>query len=246
MVNTLNVLRLASVAIGFTALAGSAFAQTAFQAAASVFSGEQDAKALLAISKASVVKDLNPFLKDPRDSASRVVAAFALAMKGVDIDANLARMVEPIKDAHDDKIEELSASRGLAENQVLLEDIPNAIYLIYKTRHYAPALKTLLTMPVDWPAAEYRDDCVMTQMRVDPVPVMAIASKDAMVYSTLWDIVDWNVGAIRDRKSFISKLRSTKWPNRSVKETALRLAHDLATPKNRPKESQISNLRSQI
>lgn len=209
------------------------YAQTPLQSAAAVFSGENNSKDLLAISKAQAIKVFSPLLKDPRDSSSRVVAAFALAMKGVDVDANLARMIEPIKDAHDEKIEELEADRGLAENQILLEDIPNAIYLIYKTRHYDPALKTLFTMPVDWPAAEYRDDCVMTQFRTDPASVLALASKDAGIYNTLWDIVDWNIGGLADRKVFVRHLKDTHVPSKPLKQTALRLARDLMTPKNR-------------
>jgi len=209
-------------------------AQTPFDTAAAVFSGERDAKALASMTKATAIKAFRSMTKDPRDSSSRVVAAFALAMKGVDVDSNLGRLIEPIKDAHDGKIDELTASRGLAENQILLEDVPNAIYLIYKTRHYPPALKALFTMPVDWPAAEYRDDCVMAQLRTDPVPVISLASSDPQIYGTLWDIVDWNVGGPGDRKLFITQLQSSKWPNKSLRDTAVRLAHDLSTPKNRP------------
>ena len=209
-----------------------AAAQSSFQKAANVLAGEQPVKVLDSISKEQAIKEFTPLLKESQDSASFVIAAFVLAMKGVDVDKNLARLVAPIKDSHDGKIDELTATHGLAENQVLLEDIPNAIYLIYRTRHYTPALKTLLTMPVDWPAAEYRDDCIMTQLRTDAKPVLEMA-QDVKIYATVWDIVDWNVGSMNDRMKFVARLKTTRWPNASTKKTALRLAHDVATPKNR-------------
>lgn len=211
----------------------SANAQTPFLKVAAFFSSERKDNVLATMSKDDVAKDFSPYLKDPQDSASFVIAAFALAMKGVDVDANIGRLVMPIKDSHDGKIDELEANRGLAQNQILLEDIPNSIYLIYKTRHYTPALKTLLTMPVDWPAAEYRDDCIMSQLRIAPDPVIALASQDKKIYSTLSDIIDWNVGAMPDRKAFVHRMETAHWPP-TLKATAIKLAHDVATPKNRP------------
>jgi len=201
---------------------------------AAVFTGERELKSLNALSKEAAIKEFTPILKDSPDSGSFVVAAFVLAMKGVDVDANLARLVMPIKNSHDDMYEELKATRGLAENQILIEDIPNAIYTIYKTRKYGPALKTLLTMPVAWPAAEYRDDCVMAQLRLDPKSLLGFASSDAKVYATLWDIIDWNIGPIQDRMRLAKVLKTSAWSTPAMKKTALRLAHDIATPKNRP------------
>jgi hypothetical protein len=218
-------------------VAAVAAAQTPFRNVAAYFSGERKDDVLSKISKAMAVKEFSPMLKDSPDSAGYVIAAFVLAMKGVDLDGNLARLVVPIKDAHNEKIEELTATHGLAENQILLEDVPNAIYQIYKTQHYLPALKTLFTMPVDWPAAEYRDDCVMAQLRSDPKPVMAMAAGDKKIYATLWDIVDWNVGAVTDRKIFIHRMQTARWTTPAMKRVALQLAHDLATPRNRPQKT---------
>jgi len=211
-----------------------AHAQSTFDIAASAFSGEQPIGVMTSITKAQAIKTFTPILKESTNSAGFVIAAFALAMKGVDVDANLSRLVLPIKDAHDEKIEELTATHGLAKNQILIEDIPNAIYAIYKSRQSTSALKTLLTMPVDWPAAEYRDDCVMTVLRNDPKPVIALASGDAKIYATLWDILDWNVGSMKDRNNFIGRLQTIRWKTVPLKKTAMKLAHDLATPKNRP------------
>lgn len=232
-VPTLIRARIVTCAILFSCTA-IAFCQNTLLDAAAVMSGEKPESSIASLSKAIAIKDLSPRLKDSPDSSSFVVAAFALAMKGVDIDVNLGRLVIPIKSAHDEKIEELVAGGGLAENQIMLADIPNAIYLVYKTRKYMPALKLLFTMPVEWPAAEYRDDCVMAQLRKDPKPVLAMAAADPKIYATLWDIVDWNVGSMNDRKIFIHRMRTARWTTAPMKKAALKLAKDLAVPKNRP------------
>jgi hypothetical protein len=215
-------------------LASSALAQSSFQNAAALFSGERKDNVFATMSNAQVVKEFSPMLKDSQDSAGFVLGAFALAMKGVDIDTNIGRMVIPLKHVADDKLDELIPNRGFAENQVRYEDIPDAMFLIYKTRHYTPALKALFTMPVDGPCAENRDDDVMAQLRKDPKPVLALAAADKGVYATLWDLVDWNVGSMTDRKIFIHRMQTAHWTTPAMKRVALQLAKDLKTPKNRP------------
>jgi hypothetical protein len=228
------IARSALILLWLTSIVAVALGQSPLQKAAAVLSEERPTETLGLMSKQVAIKVFTPLLKAPSDSSGYVVAAFALAMKGVDTDTNLARMMVPIKSHKDEKLEELVASHGMAENQIMLADIPNGIYLVYKTRKYAPALKALFTMPVEWPAAEYRDDCVMAQLRKDPKPVLAMAANDPKIYATLWDIVDWNVGSINDRKIFIHRMQTAKWTTTPMKKAALQLAKDLKRRKNRP------------
>ena len=214
-------------------------AQTPIQKAAAVLSGEQPATALK-LSTKDATAAFAPLLKGSPNSSGFVVAAFALAMSGVDIDANIGRLIIPIKNARDEKIEELTESNGLAENQIMLADIPNGIYMIYKTRKHLPALKALLSMPIEWPAAEYRDDCILAQIRKDPKPIFQMAGNDKNIYNTLWDIVDWNIGSPTERKVFINRLQTAKWTTAPMKKAAMQLSKDLQKPKNRPSNDPAS------
>jgi hypothetical protein len=213
---------------------GQSVVDTPLQAVAHFVTGQpRESGYLRSMSRADVVREFAPLIKsEPVDSTARIVAAFALAYKGVDVDQNLGRMMGPLRRFESGAIAELSPSTKLAGHEVLLEDIPNAVYRIYKARRYMPALKLMFTMPVDGAAAENRDDDVMEQLAKDPKPVLELAS-DAKIYEKLWDIVDWNVGTGPERDAFIRKMKSTRWPNKNVKAVAGRLARDLSKQKNR-------------
>lgn len=221
------------LSVGFAQ--GTAGYGSTFDLAAQLFSGERkDVATLKGVGAEKVSAEIGGLVKKSSiNSAGYAVSAFALAVNGVDLEANLGRLAGPLKRAQEGKVTELEPTNGLAPGQVLLEDIPWALYLVYKARKYQPALEALLTAPVDGAVAENRDDVVMDQLREDPVPVLQIASNNPKVYERVWDIVDWNIGPKTARTAFINRLKSRRWPSAALKRTALRLAADLRKPKNR-------------
>lgn len=166
------------------------------------------------------------------DSAAYMVATFALAMNGVDVRGNVGRLVGPLKRFEIAEIKELSVSSGFREGEVLLEDIPTALYRIYQARGSTDALLALITAPMDGAVAENRDDYVVAELKRNPVPILKLA-QDPVVYQHVWDIADWNIGLPKDRKAFIQKLQATAWPTPVLKRLALRLAKDLKVRRNR-------------
>ncbi len=219
--------------VGFQAHTSSG-PQTPLLAAAALFSGEKsDTTFLEQMSKTRAEKEFGTVLQTQKaDSSSYLVASFALAMRGVDMDANVARICGPLKHAAG-QVESITPSGGLEKDQILPEDIPIALYEIYKVRHFQPALKALFTTPIDGAAAENRDDDVMDAILRNRVDVLRLATQDQTVYSKLWDIIDWNIGAMSDRSALTKRLKLAKWPNPEIRHTAVRLSNDLRRPKHR-------------
>lgn len=203
--------------------------------AAAVFNGERKEYAfLVSMPRQEAVAAFAPIQRSRYpDSAAYVVATFGLAMNGVEVPANVGRLVGPLKRFQDGKLAELMVSSGFAEGQVLLEDIPTALYRIYQARRSTEALQALIMAPMEGAVAENRDDYVVDLLRADPIPVLKLAASPP-VYARVWDIADWNIGLPQERRDFIRKLRTTPWPTPALKRTALKLASDLRVRRNRP------------
>ena len=204
------------------------------EAVTTLFNGSKTEDAFLQrMPKQEAEMEFGRVLKaEKADTSAYLVASFALAMRGVDMDANVIRICGPLKDA-DGQIESIAPSGGLAKDQILPEDIPTALYEIYKVRHFQPALKALFTTPIEGAVAENRDDDVMNAISRSPVDVLRLATQDRSVYPKLWDIIDWNIGPMSDRLALIKRLKSGHWPNAQIRHTASRLASDLRQPKHR-------------
>ena len=222
----------------FRAQAHAVVGASSLQIVASLFSGDKkDDTYLQHMAKQDAAKLFGGFLKDTKpDTSGYLVASFALAMKGVDMDVNLIRIVGPLKDANG-QIESIPASGGLSRDEILPEDIPTALYTLYKDRHYPPALKELFKAPVDGAVAENRDDDVMDAMSHSAADVLRLATQDPEIYGKLWDIIDWNIGPISDRLALIKRLKAGRWPNPEIRHTAMRLASDLRQPKHRVQQN---------
>ena len=204
------------------------------KAVARLFNGDKtDDGFLQRMSKSEAEKTFGAALKATKaDTSGFLVASFALAMRGVDMDANVSRICAPLKDAAG-QIESIAPSGGLEKDQILPEDIPTALYEIYKVRHFQPALKALFTTPIDGAVAESRDDDVMDAVSRTPADVLRLAAQDAAIYSKLWDIIDWNIGPASDRQALIKRLKAGHWPSPEIRHTATHLANDLRQPKHR-------------
>jgi hypothetical protein len=208
--------------------------------AARIFNGDAPKDDLLMrFSKVEAQRDFQPILDSEKpETSAHIVAAFALAMKGIHMDENLARILAPLKKT-EGQLESIPASGGLAKDEILPEDIPTAVYTLYKARHDLSALKSLLTAPIDGAVAENRDDDVMDAMSRNPVDLMRLGAQDEAVYARLWDILDWNIGPMRDRLALIRRLKAGRWPNQQIRHTALRLASDLRKPKHRISQKPV-------
>lgn len=205
------------------------------QRAAHVFNGDDSSDDFLkGLTKPNAIREFGPFLKSEKPGTSAyLVAAFALAVNGVDIPTNLGRIVGPLKTSSG-QIESIEASGGLNKDEILPEDIPTSVYTVYKLRHNAMALHLLFTTPIEGAVAENRDDDVMDAMTYHAVDVIRLATSDPVVYAKLWDILDWNIGPMSDRMALIRRLETEKWPSDALRKTAVRLASDLTRPKHRP------------
>ena len=129
--------------------AASANAQSdqAVQKAAKVLAEATKAESYFrAMDKAQAIKLFQPVLKEssPR-TTGRFVAAFVLACKGVDLKNNVQKVLQPSVDWKSgfNPEEVLKPSNGMAEHDLVMEDVPEALYLIYRIQHYQPALHDL-------------------------------------------------------------------------------------------------------
>lgn len=189
---------------------------------------------LKSVSRENAVRVLQPVLKtEPSNTSGYFLAAWVLACKGIELSSNTQRVLRPALIWKENSTRDFTPTHGLAPDAVLLEDVPQALFLIVKSQRYQPALRALVTMPSDGAVAENQDDCLMDLLKQEPVTVMRLAATDKSIYRKLVDTVDWNVGPPASRKAFLSTLGATRWPNPKVRSTAVAFIRALRTPIHR-------------